>query len=220
MDRIIRTYLGNLDNGLFYTDGGVAYQANIDTVTPREYGDWYWQHYQDYKGSEMSEKLNKCRVEMVEGCESILDIGIGSGEFLESLPLITRKYGYDINPIAQTYLKKNGLWFNPFVHVTHEDTRIDGVTMWDSLEHMKEPSKLLDNVPLGTNLYIATPIFPSLAHVFASKHYKPDEHLYYFTRTGLISYMLKLGFQLQSMNTNEIKAGRECIESFCFKREK
>ena len=62
------------------------------------------------------------------------------------------------------------------------------------------------------------PIYRDQAHCLASKHFKPGEHLHYWTREGLLLWMGRLGFVCIEHNDAESRIGREGIESFAFRR--
>ena len=55
--------------------------------------------------------------------------------------------------------------------------------------------------------------FPQIKN---SKHYRPNEHYYYFTSYGLINYMKDSDFDLIKLDDFETKAGREEILTFVF----
>ncbi len=48
--------------------------------------------------------------------------------------------------------------------------------------------------------------------------FKPGEHIYYFTRAGLVRWMEAHGFKLLEHNDVEVECGREAIGSFAFVR--
>jgi hypothetical protein len=88
--------------------------------------------------------------------------------------------------------------------------------MWDVLEHMHDFRPLLANVQQW--LFLAVPIFRDAEHVLRSKHYRKDEHCWYFTRHGLVSMLRDSGFELIADSDMEIYAGREDIGAFAFRR--
>ncbi|MNG41039.1 hypothetical protein D3C84_1299630 [compost metagenome] len=57
-----------------------------------------------------------------------------------------------------------------------------------------------------------------MADVLQSKHYKPGEHLHYWTLPGFVNWCEAQGFELQEANHAESELGREGITSFAFKR--
>ena len=138
---------------------------------------------------------------------TLVDVGIGSGAFIEAREDTN---GFDINPAGVAWLKKKCLWFNPY------DCSFPAASMWDVLEHMSDPRPLLANVEEW--LFLAVPLFDDAEHVLRSKHYRKDEHCWYYTRRGLLNLMKELGFKLSSESNMEVYAGREDIGAFAFKR--
>lgn len=209
MDKII----SNLDyvefGELNYVYDNIMYQRDTDASVP--YDKDYFQKYVSYENTNISVKLNSFRTEITQKyCKSILDIGIGSGEFVKKSKIKT--FGYDINPYGINWLKENSKFVNPY-----EDNldQIEGVCFWDSLEHIPEPSNLLEKL-VGKYVFISIPIFDNLLEVRKNKHYRPNEHYYYYTALGLISYMGLMGFNLKEISDREIQAGREGIYTFVF----
>jgi len=94
---------------------------------------------------------------------------------------------------------------------------ITGVTFWDSLEHIPSPKDLLMRVKKQT-VFVSIPIINNILFVRTSKHYKPNEHFWYFTKEGFINYMDGQGFSCEDHNTMETDAGREDIDTFVFRR--
>lgn len=190
---------------------GILYQEDMSKSI--EYADEYFDRYKSYEGSETSKKLNLARTNITEKyCTKILDVGIGSGEFIKSSKI--KVLGYDINLLAVNWLIENGIYANPF----ESTPDIDGWTFWDSLEHMTDPHSILSLVKKGQYVFISMPIFNDILDVKKSKHYKPNEHYYYFTAKGMKKYMADLYFELIEISDCETLAGRESILTFVFKR--
>lgn len=180
-------------------------------LAPGFYGREYWDRYVAYRANSMSGPLVKTRAALVErhcGPSTLVDIGIGSGHFIEDRSGAT--YGYDVNPIAIRWLLDRGLWWDPYARPP------EAVCCWDSLEHMDRPELLVSRV--ARFVFISIPIFTGRDHALASKHFKPREHFWYFTREGLIRWMDRLGFTLLEANESETDLGREDIGTFAFKR--
>lgn len=210
MDRFI-AQCATLDDDLIVCPlHGVAFQADM-TVTA-EYDEDYYNKCASYEGAEIARKINAGRVALVnkyyEG--SALDIGIGSGEFIKSRP---NTYGYDINPAAERWLKSFGLWAQEF-------SDFHAFTLWDVIEHVPEPEDYFSRMPQGSFLFTSIPIFKDLFRIRESRHYRPGEHLYYWTESGFRSWMFYHGFTLLERQTFEMDAGRDSIYSFAFKKEK
>jgi hypothetical protein len=140
----------------------------------------------------------------------LVDVGIGSGAFVELRERTRNTYGFDVNPAGIGWLNDRGLLVDPYV-VEH-----DAMTMWDVLEHMPDFPVLLANVREW--LFLSLPIFTDANHVLRSKHFRPKEHCWYFSRDGLVFAMQACGFALVSESTVETELGREDIGSFAFKR--
>lgn len=191
---------------------GIAYQRDM-TIT-RAYDAAYFDIYRGYQGSEIARKLNEGRVAFVKervGHDTpVLDIGIGCGDFIKARGGET--YGYDVNPVAEEWLKDRGLW-------SHDFHLFNAFTFWDVLEHIPDPDFYFSRMSAGSHLFTSIPIFRDLTKIRESKHYRPGEHLYYYTVHGLVAWMECHGFRLLAVNDRESKAGRDCIYSFAFKRD-
>lgn len=90
------------------------------------------------------------------------------------------------------------------------------MTFWDSLEHIPEPEVVLKGI--GEWAFVSMPIYKDAKDCLASKHYKPGEHLHYFTLEGFITWMDRQGFEVMEINHAESELGREGITSFAFHR--
>lgn len=184
---------------------GVGYYE----VKESPYDQSYFNKYVSYEGSEICTELNNSRVDLVKTYSSdyVLDIGIGSGSFIKAHG---KAYGYDINPAGVAWLKERDLYMEP--------KQVHAVTFWDSFEHIRNPADILSEV---TGLvFMSIPLFNGVNHILRSKHFRKDEHYWYFTQTGLITYMSNLGFLMLESNRMESDIGREDIGSFVFKRIK
>lgn len=212
MDSIISKYpfvpFGELN---YCVNHGIAYQR--DMTTSVDYNDSYFEHYVQCESSEIAKKLNSGRSDITKKyCQSLLDIGIGSGEFIKTSPL--KVLGYDINPSGVDWLKSRGIYHDPYENVPE----VDGFTFWDALEHIPEPHKILELINPGKFAFISMPIFTDLTLVRESKHYKPNEHYYYFTASGMINWLKEYNFELVELSDLESRSGRERILTFVFKR--
>jgi hypothetical protein len=167
--------------------------------------------------SEMGRKINAFRVDLVNryvpAGQRVLDIGIGAGTFMEARGDCL---GFDINPHAVKLLKKGGLFFDPY-RDAFKSARIEGVTFFDSLEHIVDPSAILRRLN-GQYIVVSLPIFWSRKQLMNSKHFKPGEHLWYFTRRSFFLYMGAAGFEMLEERNDETFMGRESIKTFVFKK--
>lgn len=180
------------------------------TAPPIEYDDAYFDYYLDLDHTDMAIELTKARVDLVKQNTDFrpTDIGIGSGLFCAAM----NGAGYDVNPKAVKWLKDN----NCFHDVYREP--ILALSFWDSLEHIPDPKKLLSRVRPGGMVFVSIPIFDDYDDCLRSKHFKPGEHIWYFTKQGFIDWMVEQGYKLLEDNNRESIIGRESIHSFAFSR--
>jgi len=209
MDKHIQAY-AKVDGDLIVIEKfGIAYQLDMTNLI--NYSDDYFKCYQGYKGTEIAKKINEGRKEFVNRMFTgrVLDVGIGSGEFIETRE---NTFGYDVNLVAKEWLKKKGLWSSNF-------NAFEAFTFWDVIEHIPNPIDYFDNIKPKSYLFTSIPVFNDINKIRESKHYKPGEHLYYFTRSGFLTWMKTHGFRLLYSSEFETNAGREDILSFAFIRE-
>lgn len=188
-------------------ESGWAFQDKFITY---DYGESYWQNYNNIEETETAKKLNEFRKNIsVKYASTILDIGIGSGAYLKTINC--KKYGYDVNPYAIEWLKENKMFHDPY---SDDNSSIDGFCSWDVLEHIENPNILLSKLPLKSFLFVSLPVFPNLEMVHLSKHYKPNEHLQYFTTKGVINFLQLSGFDVVEIRSDESQIGRESVMTF------
>lgn len=168
----------------------------------------YFEHYRKLDATPMGGLLTKARLELVgKYCRpnETLDIGIGGGRYVEE----SGGFGYDVCDDANRWL---------FDQKRYRDIEFTwpSVTCWDSLEHVPDPEHLLSKVKEW--LFVSMPIYDGPEDVLKSKHYKPGEHLHYWTLPGFINWCADQGFECIEVNHAETDLGREGITSFAFKR--
>lgn len=211
MDRFIASMPAEDDGDLMLCrEHGVAYQKDMTNLVC--YDEAYYNRCLSYEDQEIALKINSGRIALVNKYVSpmgrVLDVGIGSGEFIKKRP---HTFGCDVNPVAIEWLKRNDLWSQ------HLD-EFAGCTFWDVIEHVPKPEQYLGQIRLHSYLFTSIPIFYGLGGIRLSKHYRPNEHLYYFEERGFVAWMAMHGFMLLETQDFEIQAGRESILSFAFKR--
>ena len=179
------------------------------TSGPQVYGQAYFDKYLAYAKTEMGCRLNVARVALVgrhwQG--DLVDVGIGCGQFIEARP---RTFGYDINMRAVEWLNRRDLWWNPY------QRPCAAASLWDVLEHIADFPAVLAQV--RERVFISLPIFRGPDHVLLSKHFRKDEHFWYFTMRGFVRAMSGLGWIVLETNHAETHLGREDIVSFAFAR--
>lgn len=143
---------------------------------------------------------------------SVLDVGIGSGAFIEALSgyHTTGVFGFDVNPAGIEWLKARGQWGELY----EESWPV--ATFWDALEHIRDPRKALAQVEHLA--FVAIPTFRDIDHVLASRHYRKDEHFWYFTRAGFRTFANEQGFEVIDILATETALGRDDIETFVLRR--
>lgn len=177
-------------------------------VKANPYNAEYFEAYNAIKETPIGLALNEARVNLVNKYTSgsVLDIGIGNGAFVEARE---NTWGFDINPVAVKWLIDCNKYRHPL-------RGADALTFWDSLEHIHNPTLMLQGAK--EFVFVSCPIYDDVEHVLRSKHFKPDEHCWYWTVEGLVKYMDMFGFQVQEVNWMETAIGREDIATFVFKR--
>lgn len=149
---------------------------------------------------------------------SLLDVGYGNGDFLESCrSLIPNLYGNDIQP---AYPLQEGITF--VENIT--DVEVDVITFFDSLEHFHDIEWVKDlkcnyvviSLPWCTN-------GEDDAWFTAWKHRKPNEHLYHFNEHSLEAFMKRQGYELINYCNIEDKVRIDAnlnpnILTACFKK--
>lgn len=176
-----------------------------------KYDGAYFDKYVGYEDTEIANAINAGRIALVNKYvgpnAGVLDIGIGSGEFIKKRP---NTWGRDINPKAIEWLKDNKRWgsFAAF----------DAFTYWDVLEHIPDHGPYFRKMHSGSYLFTSLPIFKDLSRIRESRHYRPGEHLWYWTEWGFVQWMTNCSFDLLEIQDFETRAGRDNILSFAFVR--
>ena len=119
--------------------------------------------------------------------------------------------GFDINPKAIEWLKKERRWHNLLM----SEKPVDHLTFWDSLEHIHDPETILSRVK--DSVFVSMPIYENAEHILKSKHFRKDEHCWYFTDDGLKLFMSLFGFECERQSTGE-QLYREDIHTYHFRR--
>jgi len=174
----------------------------------------YFDSFDRSAQTELGRALMQARFNFVERHYrgTLIDVGIGSGAFVELRNQRGRStYGYDVNPAGLAWLEQRMLLVDPHL------VSFDAVTLWDVLEHIPDFQSLLANVREW--VFLSLPIFRDAEHALRSKHFKPEEHYWFFSRDGLVFAMDLCGFALVSENTMETDLGREDIGTFAFRRK-
>lgn len=192
---------------------GFAYQRDMSRRV--RYDDSYLYKFAAYDRA-TARAVNAGRVSMLSRHltrgSSVLDVGAGDGEFVRAArDAGFNAKGYEVIPAAANALKLAELYDN-------HPRGYDAVTMFDVLEHMEDPAPWLGGISRpSAMLFMSLPIFEDLRRIRESRHYRPNEHFYYFTADGLVSWIALYGFALVERSQHEIEAGRENIGAFAFR---
>lgn len=173
------------------------------------YDEEYFHNYRRSAFTDIGLALTEARISLVDKFsdweDRVCDVGVGSGEFASWC-----NHGYDVNPFAVEFLKNMEIYANPY------DEEFDHLCFWDVLEHIEDPREILSRAKKG--VFISMPIYYSFEDILNSKHFKPNEHIWYFSVIGLTKFMKENHFELQHFDMRETEIGRHQIGSFFFKR--
>lgn len=196
-------------------------------VDPAEwpYDEAYRAKYEAMASTQMATKLNIHRANLAldaakriyrepREIPTFIDIGPGDGAFMRELSSYLPEgedyvFGFDVNPAMVTRLKEENRYAEP------NKGPWTVMSFWDSFEHIHRPDK---TVASAKTVVMSIPIFNNKAHVLESKHFRPDEHVWYFTDMGIRTFMAKLGFATVHVDDQETRLGREDIKSYIFLR--
>jgi hypothetical protein len=208
-----RSLVGELarDRLTWWPELGVGYYPVAAGAAP--YDADYFAKYVGYAATPLGRALTAARCDLVERYHrgALVDVGIGAGSFIAARRRRRQiTYGWDVNPVALAWLDERRLLVDPHV------IPFDAMSLWDALEHVADFRRLLANVRQW--LFVSLPIFSDDAHVLRSKHFRRDEHYWYFTRDGLVAVLGTFGFALVEESRLETELGREDIGTFVFRR--
>lgn len=198
--------MGKLKRKSLYTQ----FETNLSIPYLKEYD----KKTIEKSNSEISNELYKRRINLIKKYlkpdNKYLDFGCGH---LKIINRIKKSYGFDINPYVVDKLVSNGKYVNGYDVIG----MFDIISFFDSLEHILDIENILKKIKRRALLIIALPVF-DLKNIKKSKHYRPYEHYYYFSKNSFIKYMKKLKFELLEVNNDEIQCGREDIYTYVFRK--
>lgn len=168
-----------------------------------KYGlEYYEKMLRGYSAS--GEKIARIRWDFVSEIKPrvVLDYGSGVGWFRAWRPPGVEVDSYDIGPVPQTEIRV---------------IMYDIVCFWDVLEHIRDFSLIEPVLNLSRHIALTIPIQPTNTPISDWKHFKPMEHLNYFTRDSIQDLLGRYDFNLLKEAKAECPP-REDIHSFLFKK--
>lgn len=154
----------------------------------------------------------------------ILDIGCSAGIFLKALPDKFLKFGVEPGKKSATeasITNPNANIKNTFVeNVRFKEQFFDCVTLWDCIEHFKDPDKAIKIIKSwlkpGGKIFICTPNIESMAAKSLGKKWPHliRQHSFYFSPKTLSALLLKNKIKVIKIKTYT----RWFTASYLFKR--
>lgn len=132
--------------------------------------------------SATAEEICKIRWDFIGGInpKTVLDYGSGVGWFRAWRPEGVQVYTYDIAQYPQTGI---------------ELTTYDCVCFWDVLEHILNFKEIEPALRLTRYVALSIPIKPQHRGYTGWKHFRPTEHVHYFTKETLDAMFRQFGFK-------------------------
>jgi len=154
--------------------------------------------------SATAEKICKIRWEFISELspKTVLDYGSGVGWFRAWRPEGVEVYTYDIAEYPQTGL---------------ELTTYDCVCFWDVLEHILNFRDIEPILRLTRHVAVTIPIKPEFKNYVGWKHFRPSEHVHYFTEETLDAMFESYGFEKMKSGMPECPP-RQDVLSVIYKR--
>jgi len=188
--------------------------------TPFQYDRDYFKRYLEYDNTPVGRAITKFRISVVNKLVSyrrntsfLLDIGSGTGSFINTLEKKTtiKPEGVDIAPDALYWLHQNSF-------MSSRD-RYTVLTFWDSLQHLKEPDRVLHEYNTK-HVAVSIPIYEGKEYLKNHTKFKPDQYRWYFTRKGFIEWMKDQRYSLvDTYQDEDRKYNHVAVQTFTFARE-
>ena len=217
------------DCGLRFTDKNSIVSKNLynEDYFKTTNKDFFKDCWSDYE-SKTSKKLTRFRETIIElekhsKKRNIVDLGCATGVFLDIAQKNGWKtYGVEISKFASDYARKEfklNIKTGDLLKLNFKSEFFDAVTMWDFIEHVDSPSKVLSKINKIMKkdgiLFILTINDSSLMGKLADLFYKlkikkfaelvhPIHHNYHFTKKVLIDILNKNGFEIVETKKSEM----------------
>jgi len=163
---------------------------------------YYENMLRNYSGT--AEQISKIRWKWIEEVDPkvVLDYGSGVGWFRAWRPKGVEVYSYDIAEYPQTRV---------------ELIMYDVVCFWDVLEHIPDFSRIEPILALARNVAATLPVIPESETFNDWKHFKPGEHLHYFSKPTLSALFHKYGFRVKKVGEPECPPRKDVV-SFLYEK--
>jgi SAM-dependent methyltransferase len=182
-------------------------ELGVTRNTPKDLSPYYRDYYGGRHGFtakfRAGQRLSLVRKKIGEqGERSLLDVGCGEGTFL----LAARKQGWTVAGTEMNPAPAQALGLEVFedLEALNGKREFDCVTLWHSLEHMRDPMAVIRSVfPLLKSdgwLFVAVPDAEGWQARFSGQdwlHLDVPRHLYHFSRKSLGMLHKKCGFQVR-----------------------
>lgn len=158
--------------------------------------DYYETMLRNYSAT--AEQLSKIRWQWIAEVDPgvVLDYGCGCGWFRAWRPKGVEVYSYDISDYPQTGI---------------ELAIYDVVCFWDVIEHIPDFSKIEPVLALAKHVAATLPLLPEQETFNGWKHFKPGEHLHYFSESTLNALFARYGFRLKKSGQPECPPRKDII---------
>ena len=151
--------------------------------------------------SKTAEEISEIRWNWISDVdpEVVLDYGSGVGWFRAWRPRGVKVYSYDIASYPQTGV---------------ELLIYDVVCFWDVLEHTLDFAAIAPVLALAKYVAVTLPLMPMQEKLSDWKHFKPGEHLHYFTAESLDALFSRYGFELRKVGQPECPPRKDITSVF------
>lgn len=190
-------------------------QANLDVMSldfQQIYSENYFkgEEYLDYLNDrdvfekQFQDRLKEIRHWQPGGC--LIEVGCAFGFFLAAAKPYFAARGFDIaeEPVrhAREQLGVNAEW-GDFVSANIASNSVDVVTLWDTIEHLANPDRVLEHVSRvlrpGGFVFLTTGDISSLLARLQREHWRlihPPTHLHYFTPLTIQRLLNRFGIDV------------------------